>query len=966
MLRTAPLLLVLFACGLIADGQSRPCQPPALQAPPRGSNIFTEEQESDLGDAIAEHLQRDFRVIDDEELTVHLNRVGQRIVGKLPESNLRIQFFLVDIPDANAFVLPGGRVYVSRKLVAFCQSEDELAGVIAHELGHLLARQGATGVTRLLRVVLGVTAVKDRRDIFDKYNQLVENVARKPGAFKDEGNREDEQLVADQIGLFAVVAAGYEAQAFARFFDRLTENKGKTGNFFSELFGATKPESKRFREMSRSTATLPASCIEARSAAPADQFKKWQSAVVTYTGLGRRESLHGVLKKVALEPPLRSEVSYMRFSPNGKYVVAQDDSGINVLSVEPFAPLFRIEASDANPAEFSPDSQEIVFSNSSLRVEVWNVAEQKMKEAHELFIRQGCLQSLISPDGKTLACIDEDSSLILVDVATGNQTLLKKDLPLPGVYELVFRGLNELLAGEEGSGEFKLANMSFSPDGRIFVAGARGIQYGLTGSRGIQASVAVDVATRQQIPLKGALKGMLSKRFTFLSPDRVVCADEKDSNQSVVLSFPGGEVIDKFVTGRGEVSRPGGGKYAIVRPISGYAVGVVDLSTRKIFMANKLSAFDIFETVFVSERSDGALGLYNVVGGELKSLVVLPRNPLGNLRVCALSPDLKWLAISERSRGGIWNLSKGERSYLVRGFRGGHFGEDGAFYADFPRFEKVNRAVGRLELGKRDVANPYDINDATTIQYGRFLVSVRQVGKGKDGETPELLNFSEALSNLIRNTAYTAKNVRLEIRDVQDNALLWSRVFPKEAPRVWMNLHYPFMVFSWAISESAAQDEIKRDPALTRQRAAMKEPEGDYFLQVLDPRTGNVGGRLLIETGKGSLRIRQVFAAGDWVVVSDSQNRTLVYSLASGEQKGRVFGSKPAISAAAGLLCVENEPGQVTVYKLASMEKQNQFGFSSPVQLAKFSEDGKTLVILTANQTAYVLDMTASAPAQPR
>jgi hypothetical protein len=48
------------------------------------------------------------------------------------------------------------------------------------------------------------------------------------------------------------------------------------------------------------------------------------------------------------------------------------------------------------------------------------------------------------------------------------------------------------------------------------------------------------------------------------------------------------------------------------------------------------------------------------------------------------------------------------------------------------------------------------------------------------------------------------------------------------------------------------------------------------------------------------------------------------------------------------------------------MEKQNQFGFSSPVQLAKFSEDGKTLVILTANQTAYVLDMTASAPAQPR
>jgi hypothetical protein len=368
----------------------------------------------------------------------------------------------------------------------------------------------------------------------------------------------------------------------------------------------------------------------------------------------------------------------------------------------------------------------------------------------------------------------------------------------------------------------------------------------------------------------------------------------------------------------------------------------------------------------VSERSDGALGLYNSVGGTLKSLVVLPRNPLGNVRVCALSPDLKWLAISERSRGGIWNLSKGERSYLVRGFRGGHFGEDGAFYADFPRFEKVNRAIGRLELGRRDVANPYDINDATTIQYGRFLVSVRQVGKGREGETPELLNFNEALSNLIRNTAYAAKNVRLEVREVRDNSLLWSRVFPKEAPRVWMNLDYPLMVLSWAVSDSAAQEEIKGDPALTRQRAAMKEPEGDYFLQVLDPRTGNVGGRLLIETGKGSLRIRQVFAVGDWVVVSDSQNRTLVYSLASGEQKGKVFGGKAAVSAAAGLLCVENEPGQMTVYKLASMEKHDQFGFSSPVRHAKFSEDGKSLFVLTANQTSYVLDMTGSSTGQPK
>ena len=84
----------------------------------------------------------------------------------------------------------------------------------------------------------------------------------------------------------------------------------------------------------------------------------------------------------------------------------------------------------------------------------------------------------------------------------------------------------------------------------------------------------------------------------------------------------------------------------------------------------------------------------------------------------------------------------------------------------------------------------------------------------------------------------------------------------------------------------------------------------------------------------------------------------LIYSLSSGEQKGKVFGDRAALSAATNLLCVENERGQVTVYDLKTMEKRDTFTFASPVSLAQFSDDGKSLFVLTANQTAYVLDMT--------
>lgn len=942
MSRTAFLISAIVFCALIAQGQTpKPCQPPALQTTSQEPNIFSEQQEADLGDAIAEHIQRNIRVIDDEEVTGNLTRIGRRIIKHLPPSNLRFQFLLVDLPDANAFVLPGGRIYVSRKLVALAQSEDELGGVIGHEIGHLLARQQSIRMSRWMREVLGVTEVKDRRDIFEKYNQLMDNSARKPKAFARSEHREDDQIVADQVGLFAVASAGYDPQANAQFFDRLTENKGRTGNFFSELFGTTRPESKRVREMIKLAATLPPSCIEAREARPAGDFQRWQAAVVNYTGTGRRESLHAVLKQYPLEPALRGEVNHLRFSPNGKYVLAQDDSGVQVLSVEPFAPMFRIDAPEAEPAQFSPDSQDVVVYNSTLRVEVWSVADQELKTARELIVRKGCLQTLVSPDGKILACLDSSRDLSLMDVGTGKQIFQKRDFFIPDYYDLFLVRLLSILNPEESDdSEYEWINMGFSPDGRYFAAGAHSSSYDNFGHLPTQTSaLVVDLTTTETIALRGPVKKLLGGRFTFVGADRLAGVDTLDSRNSLLVSFPAGETIDHLPLGGARLAAPTRGNYLLLRPISNFPLGVMDLSTKKIFIANKQSAFDIYNQVFVSERTNGELGLYGLEKSEMRSKVVLPRNPLGRLRVATLSPDLKWLALSERKRGAIWNLAKGERSYLVRGFRGGHFGEDGAFYADFPKLEPAARNVTRLDLTKRDVAAGAEIKDARATQLGQFMLVTKPAKKDGDFDG----------------------NVIMEVQDVRTSALLWSRPFPKEAPRVWMDPLEQTMVLSWAVSARAAQAEITSDPGLTKQLTTMNEKEGDYFLQVVNAATGKTIGRLLIETGKGSFRISRVFAAGDYVVISDTRNRTLVYSLSTGEQKGKVFGGRAALSSATRLLCVENESGQLILYDLASMQERDRFIFSSPVSLARFSTDGKSLFVLTARQTVYFLDVSSSA-----
>jgi hypothetical protein len=936
--RLVALLLTMVLCTCVARAQ-QPCDPPAPPTLSRESNIFSEEQEVFLGDAVAEHLQRNFRVIEDDKLTAYLDQLGDRLVKHLPSMRLKLQFFVVDLPEANAFTLPGGRVYVSRKLVALTQSEDELAGVIAHELGHMVARHNAVEMTRLLRDVLKVTEVGDRRDIFEKYNRLVENAARNPKALGS-SHEDKDQGAADRIGLYALVAAGYDPQAQVTFFDRLAGTKGNTGNFFGDLFGATRTESKRLREMIKTVGTLPAACRESRRAAPTEEYRAWQSVVVNYTGAGRREALHAVRSKTVLDPPLRGEISHLRFSPDGRYLLAQDDSGISVLTREPLASVFRIDAADARPAQFTPDSRFVVFNTTGLRVEAWDIAGRKLESARELFVRASCVQTLLSPDGKTLACLDTDWALTLHDVASGTQFVQKKSFATPNPFQLILIGF--LMRSSESAfdvADIEWIKMGFSPDGRYFAAGSRNLQIGFGPVSMSTKSLGVDVPARKEIDIRSPLGKVLPAGFTFVGSDKVIAVDSSDSTKSGLFAFPSGQALDPIPLGPAKLAAATRGNFLLVRPITGYPVGVMDLSAKKFTKANKQSAFDLYEDVFTAERRNGEVGLYGVEKNDLRAVVLLPRSSLGTLRAVAVSRDLKLLALSGQSRGAAWDLSTGKRVSHVRGFRGAWFGDDGALYADFPKFENTERTIVKIDLRSGESVSGPEIKDSNARQYGPFVLVTKPATEGGG----------------------YGSNVVLEMHDTRGFAVRWTRTFAKEAPDVWVDADHGTVVLAWPVSAEAAKAIAQTDPALGRRLASKKEKEqiGDYMLQVLDAKTGEPIGKLLVETGKGSFQISNVFAARDWVVISDTENRVLLYALASGEQKGRAFGARAALSPDGRLLCVENEPSRLTVYDTLSMEKRDEFAFSSPVVVTRFGADGTSLLAVTADQTVYVLDVVA-------
>jgi predicted Zn-dependent protease len=266
------------------------CSPPAIVANAKAYNIFAPEQETMLGDLVVERTVSDYREVDDAVLQAYVDKIAEKLVRHLPPTGLTYHFHIIDLNDTNAFNLPGGHVFLSRKIIAFARNEDELAGVMAHELGHATVHHGAIAISQELKRILKVTSVTDRKDIVEKYNRLLENFRTKD----PEGSAnhdDDEQLEADRIGLFALAGAGYDPESLFALFGRLTESKPKGGGWLSDLFGSASPEEKRLRAFVKTTSALPPECREGRQAKTTEEFSNWQASVLMYRESDRTEDL---------------------------------------------------------------------------------------------------------------------------------------------------------------------------------------------------------------------------------------------------------------------------------------------------------------------------------------------------------------------------------------------------------------------------------------------------------------------------------------------------------------------------------------------------------------------------------------------------------------------------------------------------------------------------------------------------
>ncbi len=188
-------------------------------------NMLSTQDEVRLGKEMSVEIERQEKVLKDPAIQTYVRGIGERLVRVAQRQGLPYTFTVIDAPDTvNAFALPGGYMYIYTGLMKLCSNEAELAGVMAHELGHVVAQHHGRAMTRQMGYNLLMTAVLGQNP--NAVGQLVGGFVGTSMAMRY--SRQDE-YEADRLGMDMLFRSGYRPDAMVSFMEKLQSIEAKRG-----------------------------------------------------------------------------------------------------------------------------------------------------------------------------------------------------------------------------------------------------------------------------------------------------------------------------------------------------------------------------------------------------------------------------------------------------------------------------------------------------------------------------------------------------------------------------------------------------------------------------------------------------------------------------------------------------------------------------------------------------------------
>lgn len=210
-------------------------------APPVEAGLISKQQEIDMGREVALALENEYGVVQDRALQERVNRIGQSLVKVSTRQDLDYSFKVLNSDEVNAMACPGGFIYVFKGLIDYMPSDAELAGVLGHEVTHVVKKHTVYQIEKQLWTTLAFA-------ILTKGNLELAGLAT--SALSAGYSRTDERG-ADKGGFELSVAAGYNPYSMLLTASKLEDRAREVGNPGNGIFSSHPEPEERIKRVNK-------------------------------------------------------------------------------------------------------------------------------------------------------------------------------------------------------------------------------------------------------------------------------------------------------------------------------------------------------------------------------------------------------------------------------------------------------------------------------------------------------------------------------------------------------------------------------------------------------------------------------------------------------------------------------------------------------------------------------------------
>ncbi len=235
---------------------------------------LSEQEELEIGKQASEEIEKQEPILQDSAVQSYLDGLGQQLVRFSGRSDIPYSFKVVDAADVNAFALPGGYIYVNRGLIRAADNESELAGVLAHEIGHVVGRHSAEQVRKLQLTGLGLGILGAILGDKGRGGQIAAVASQLVATgvflkFSREAERE-----ADRLGAQNLYDARYDPRGMVTLFDKLAQMRQSRPNAVEAFFSSHPDPAERAENVNDLIASFPNRSNLRRNSADFDRIKR--------------------------------------------------------------------------------------------------------------------------------------------------------------------------------------------------------------------------------------------------------------------------------------------------------------------------------------------------------------------------------------------------------------------------------------------------------------------------------------------------------------------------------------------------------------------------------------------------------------------------------------------------------------------------------------------------------------------